>query len=163
MDGQVHRRARRHESLEEAGAQRPGPLGQVEGADKPVPDAHVAAAHLHLHRRLLVELAGSPAQGCGYEEHPQPVSAERVDGQAAPRQHPPQLVHAGELAHGVEASVEDAVPGLKVGQQPAQGLGGRPRLRGQVVRLGVPQLLPQPAQARRVLPDEQLDGEVAGV
>ena len=58
VDGQVHRSSRRHESLQEAGGQRPGPLAQVKGADQPVSDAHVAASYLHLDGRLLVELGG---------------------------------------------------------------------------------------------------------
>ena len=86
-----------------------------------------------------------------------------MDGQPGPREEAPQLVDAGQLADGVETPVEDAVAGLKVGEQPPQGLGGRLRLRGKVVRLGLLQLLPHPAQARRVLPDEKLGREVQGV
>ena len=84
-------------------------------------------------------------------------------GQTGPRQQAPQLVDAPELADGVEAPVEDAVPGLKVGEEPVKRLGGGPRLRGQVRGLGLFEVRPQPAQARRVLPDEQLEGEFAGV
>ena len=80
-----------------------------------------------------------------------------------PRQQAPQLVHAGELAHGVEAPVQDAVAGLKVCQEPLQGLAGSLRLRGEVAGLGLLQLLPHRSQAGRVLPDEQLHRKVQGV
>ena len=163
VDGQVHRRACGHEALEEAGGQGAGPLAQVEGADQAVSDAHLAAAHLHLHRRLLVHLGGRAAQGRGQHQHPQTPAAEGVDGQPGPRQQAAQLVEPPELAHGVEAPVEDAVAGFQVGQEPAKRLGRRPRLWGKVLRLGLPELLPQPAKARRVLTDEELHGEVAGV
>ena len=86
-----------------------------------------------------------------------------MDGQPAPGEQAPQVVDAGELAHGVEAPVEDAVPRLKVGEQTLEGFGGRLRLRGQVLRLGLLQLLPHPFQSRRVLPDEQLGRKVQGV
>ena len=86
-----------------------------------------------------------------------------MNGQAGPCQQTPQVVDAPELGHGVETPVEDAVAGLQVGEQQPEGLGRRLRLRGQVLRLGFLEALPQAAQARRVLPDEQLDGEVAGV
>ena len=84
-------------------------------------------------------------------------------GQTGSCQEAPQLVDAPELADGIEAPVEDAVPGLKVGEQPVKRLGGGLRLRGQVLRLSLFEVRPQSAQARRVLPDEQLEGEVAGV
>ena len=163
VDGQVHRRACGHEALEEAGGQGAGPLAQVEGADQAVSDAHLAAAHLHLHRRLLVHLGGGAAQGRGQHQHPQTPAAEGVDGQPGPRQQAAQLVKPPELAHGVETPVEYAVAGFQVGQEPAKRLGRRPRLWGKVLRLGLPELLPQPAKARRVLTDEELHGEVAGV
>ena len=118
MNGQVHRRARRHESLEEAGGQRAGPLAQVQGAHEAVSDAHIAAAYLHLDRRLLVELRGRAAEGCGRQEHAKLAAPERVDGQPGPRQQAAQLVGPLELAHGVEAPVEDAVAGLKLRQEP---------------------------------------------
>ena len=88
---------------------------------------------------------------------------QRVDGEPGPSQQAPQVVDAAELAHGVEAPVEDAVAGLKLGEQPLEGLGGRPRLGWKVGGLGILQLLPHPFQARRVLPDEELRGEVEGV
>ena len=166
VDGQVHRRACGHEALEaleEAGGQGAGPLAQVEGPHQAVSDAHLAAAHLHLHRRLLVDLGGGAAQGRGQHQHPQTPAAEGVDGQPGPRQQAAQLVKPPELAHGVEAPVEDAVAGFQVGQEPAKRLGRRHGLRRQVARLGFRELVPQPAQARRVLTDEELHGEVAGV
>ncbi len=86
-----------------------------------------------------------------------------MDGQPGPRQQAAQLVDAPELAHGVEAPVEDAVAGLQVGEQTTEGLSRRSGLRGKVLRLGLLQLLPHPSQTRRVLPDEQLGGEVQGV
>ena len=86
-----------------------------------------------------------------------------MDGQPGPGEQAAQVVDAGELAHGVEAPVEDAVPRLKVGEQSPERLGRRLRLRGQVGGLGLLQLLPHPSQARRVLPDEQLRREVQGV
>ncbi len=88
---------------------------------------------------------------------------QRVDGEPGPSQQAPQVVDAPELAHGVEAPVEDAVAGLQVGQQPLKGLGGGPRLRGQVRRLRPLKVVSQSSQAWRVLPDEQLGGEVEGV
>ena len=163
VDCQVHRRSGCHQPLEEAGGQRAGPLAQVEGARKAGADAHVAPAHLHLDGGVLVELCGGAAQGGRYEEHPKLAAPQGVDRQPAPGEQAPQVVDAGELAHGVEAPVEDAVPRLKVGEQTPQGLGGRLRLRGQVLRLGLLQLLPHPFQSRRVLPDEQLGREVQGV
>ena len=86
-----------------------------------------------------------------------------MDRQPGPRQQSVQLVDAREIAHGVEAPVEDAVAGLQLGEQPSERLGSRPRLRGQVFGLGLLQALSHPFQARRVLPDEQLRGEVEGV
>ena len=74
-----------------------------------------------------------------------------------------QLVGSLELAHGVEAPVEDAVAVFQIGEQPSERLGGSLRLRGQLDRLGLLELLPHPSEARRVLPDEQLRGEVEGV
>ena len=56
VDGKVHRRARRHQPLEETGGQRAGPLAQVEGAHEAPADADVAPAYLHLGGGLLVEL-----------------------------------------------------------------------------------------------------------
>ena len=163
VDGQVHRRSRRHEALKEAGGQRPGPLAQVERAYEGLAYAHIAAAYLHLDGGLLVELGWRSAQCGGRQEHPKLAAPERVDGQPGPRQQAAQLVDAGRLAHGVEAPVEDAVAGLKVGEQTPEGLRRRSGLRGKVLRLGLLQLLPHPSQARRVLPDEQLGGEVQGV
>ena len=163
VDGQVHRRARRHQPLEKAGGQRAGPLAQVKGADQPVSDAHVAAAYLHLDGRLLVELGGGAAQCGRHKKHPKLAAPEQVDGEPGPGQQAAKVVDAPELAHGVEAPVEDAVAGLKVGEQTLEGLGGRPRLRWKVLGLGLLQLLPHPFQAGRVLSDEQLGREVQGV
>ena len=163
VDGQVHRRSRRHEALEEAGGQRPGPLAQGKGADEALAYAQVAAAYLHFDGGLLVELGGRAAQGGGYEEHPQLSSSQGVDGQPGPRQQAPQLVDPLELAHGVEAPVEDAVAGFQLGQQPLQGLRGGLRLRGQALRLRLLEALTQPFQSRRVLSDEKLRREVQGV
>ena len=86
-----------------------------------------------------------------------------MDGQPGPRQQAAQLVGPLELAHGVEAPVEDAVAGLQVDEQSLEGLGGRFRLRGEVVRLRPPKVVSQAFQAWRVLPDEQLRREVEGV
>ena len=163
VDGQVHRRSRRHEALEEAGGQGPGPLAQVQRPDQPVSDAHLAPSQLHLGGGVLAGLDGGSAQGRGGQQHPKLAASQRVDGQPGPRQQAPQLVDARELGHGVEAPVEDAVAGLQVGEQPSQGLGRRFGLRGQLVRLRLPQRVPQPVQARRVLADEELHGEVQGV
>ena len=58
---------------------------------------------------------------------------------------------------------QDAVAGLKVGQQTLKGLGGGPRLRGQVGGLGLLQVLSQASQARRVLAHQKLCREVQGV
>ena len=163
VDGQIHRRSRRHQPLEEAGGEGAGPLAQVEGADQAVSDAHVAAAYLHLDGLLLVELGGGASQGGGHEKHPELAAPERVDGQPRPCQEPAQVVDAGRLAHGVEAPVEDAVPGLKVGEQTPKGLGCGPGLRWKVLRLRLLQLLPHWSEAGRVLSDEQLRREVQGV
>ena len=126
-------------------------------------DADVTSANRHLGGTLLVELCGGSAKGGGHQEHSKLAALQGVDGQPGPRQQAPQVVDAAELAHGVEAPVEDAVAGLKVGQQTTEGLGRRPRLRGKVARLGLPELLPHPCQPWRVLPDEKLGREVQGV
>ena len=163
VDGQVHRRARRHQPLEESGGQGPGPLAQVEGACHMRADADVAPAYLHLDGLLLVELGGRAAQGGGDQQHLELSPPQRVDGQPGPGEQAPQVVDAGELAHGVEAPVEDAVPRLQVGEQAPEGLRRRPRLRGKVGGLGLTEVFSQASQAGRVLPDEQLGREVQGV
>ena len=86
-----------------------------------------------------------------------------MDGQPGPCKQAAKIVDARELAHGVEAPVEDAVAGLQLGQETLKGLGGGPGLRGQVLRLGLLEVLSQAFKARRVLSDEQLGGEVQGV
>ena len=63
VDGQVHRRSRRHQPLEEAGGQRTGPLAQVKGAHENPADAQVAAVDPDLDGRLLVELGRGAPQG----------------------------------------------------------------------------------------------------
>ncbi len=83
-----------------------------------------------------------------------------MHGQPGPRQQAAQLVHALELAHGAEAPVQDAVAGFQISEQALQGLGRRPRLRGQVAGLGLLELLPQALEARRVLSHQQLRWEV---
>ena len=118
---------------------------------------------LDLDGGLLVELGGRAAEGCGHQEHAELPALQQVDGKSRPCKQSAKIVDAGRLAHGVEAPVEDAVAGLKVGEQTPEGLGGRSGLRGKVLRLGLPELLPHPFQARRVLPDEQLGREVQGV
>ena len=120
VDGQVHRRARRHQPLQEAGGQRPGPLAQVEGADHAVSDAHVAPVDLDLDLPVLVHVGRRAAQGGRYEKHPKLAASQRMDGQTGPCEQAAQVVDPGELADGVEAPVEDAVAGLKVGEQPPQ-------------------------------------------
>ena len=135
----------------------------MKGADQPVSDAHLAASYLHLDGTLLVELGGGASQGGGHQEHAELAASEVVDGEPGPRQQAAQVVDAPGLAHGVEAPVEDAVAGLKVGEQTLEGLGGRPRLRGQVLGLGLPKVVSKASQAGRVLPDEQLGGEVEGI
>ena len=74
-----------------------------------------------------------------------------MDGEPGPCQQAPQVVDAPELAHGVEASVEDAVAGLQVGEQSLEGLGGRFRLRGECCRMsscaGKSRVLSAPAKA----------------
>ena len=122
-----------------------------------------APVDLDLDGRLLVELGGGAAQGGRHEKHPQLPPAHGMDGEPCPRQHSPQVVHAGELAHGVEAPVEDAVARLKVAEQPPERLRCGPGLRGQIVGLRLSQRLPHSLQPRRVLPDEKLHGEVEGV
>ena len=112
---------------------------------------------------ILVEVRGGASESCGDKEHPQLPAPQRMHRQPGPRQQPAKVVDAPELAHGVEAPVEDAVSVLQLGEQALQGLGRRPRLRRQVGRPGFSELLPHPVQARRVLPDEQLRGEVEGV
>ena len=107
--------------------------------------------------------AGGAPQGCCHQEHAKLAASQRVHGQPRPCQQALQVVDAGELAHGVEAPVEDAVAGLKVGEQSLKGLAGGPGLWGKVVRLGLPEVLSQAFQARRVLSDEQLRREVEGV
>ena len=163
VDRQVHRRSGGHQSLQEAGGQRPGPLAEVERADEAVSDTHVAAVDLDFYGRLLGELGRRTAECRRYEEHSQLSAPQGVDRQSGPRQQSVKLVDARELAHGVEAPVEDAVAGLKVGEQPSKRLGSRLRLWWQVFGLGPLQALPHPVQARRVLPDEELRGEVEGV
>ena len=86
-----------------------------------------------------------------------------MHGQPGPRQQAAQLVNPPELADGVEAPVQDAVALFQIGQQASEGLGRRLRLRGQAVRLGLLQVLPQALQAGRVLADEKLRREVQGV
>ena len=66
------------------GDEGPGPLAQVERPHKAVSDPHLAAAHLHVHRRLLVKVSRRAAEGGGHEEHPQAAAAEGVDGQPGP-------------------------------------------------------------------------------
>ena len=163
VDGQVHRRARRHQPLEEAWGQRAGPAAQVQGANQAVSDAHLAASYLHLNGLVPVELGGGAAESGRREEHPKLAASQVVDGQPRPCQQPAQVVDAPEFAHGVEAPVEDAVAGLKVGEQAAERLAGGLRLRGKVVGLGLLQLLSHPCQTWRVLSDEQLRREVQGV
>ena len=58
VDGQVHRRARRHQPLEEAGGQRAGPAAQVQGTSELVAHANFTPVDLDLDGRLLVELGG---------------------------------------------------------------------------------------------------------
>ena len=135
----------------------------MEGADQAPADAHLAAFDLHLDGGLLVELGRGAAEGRRYEHHPKLPSFQWVDGEAGPRQQAPQVVDAPGLAHGVEAPVEDAVAGLKLGEQTPEGLGGGPRLRWKVGGLGLLQLLPHPFQAGRMLSYEQLRREVQGV
>ena len=163
VDGQVHRCSGGHQPLEEAGSKGPGPLAQVEGAHEGPAYAHGAAANRHLGGTLLVELCGGSAQGGCYEKHAELPPLEPVDRQPGPSQQAPQVVDAPELAHGVEAPVEDAVAGLKVSEQTPEGLGGGPRLRGQVRRLRPLKVVSQSSQAGRVLPYEQLRREVQGV
>ena len=163
VDGQVHRRSRRHEALQKAGGQGPGPLAQVQRANEAPPDAHVAPVDLHRHGRLFVKLGGGAAEGGGHQEHPKLAAPERVDRESGPRQQPAQLVGPLELADGVEAPVQDAVAGLQVREQSPKGLRGRLRLRGQALRLGLLQVLPEAFQARRVLAHQQLRREVQGV
>ena len=69
-----------------------------------------------------------------------------------------------ELAHGVEAPVEDAVAGVSRSVKSAQGTRRPPSSAG-AGRSGWAslQLLPHPCPTRRVLPDEQLRREVQGV
>ena len=119
----------------------------MQGADEAPADAHVAPVDLDLDGGLLVELGGGAAQGGRHEHHPKLAAPERVYGEPGPSQQAPQVVDAPKLAHGVEAPVEDAVAGLQVGQETPKGLGGGPRLRGKVVRLGLLEVLPQPFQA----------------
>ena len=163
VDGDVHRRARRHQPLQEAGGQGAGPLAQVQRAHEAVSDAHRAPVDFDLNGSALVERGRRAAEGGRYQEHPQLAAAQGLDGQPGPCQQPTQVIDAPEFADRVEAPVENAVAGLQVGEQPPKRFGRRSGLRGQVLRLGLPELLPHPFQARRVLPDEQLRREVEGV
>ena len=74
-----------------------------------------------------------------------------------------QLVGPLEGAYGVEAPVQDAVAGLKLGEQPLQRIRRLSRLLGQVRRLRRKQLPAEPFQAGRVLAHQELHLEVAGV
>ena len=114
---------------------------------------------------VLVELGWRSAQGGwtpGTCRSWPPL--ERVDGQTGPCQQAAQVVDARELAHGVEAAVEDAVAVLQVGQADAGGTRRRPSSAGEGPSVGPPEASsPHPFEPRRVLPDEQLGGEVQGV
>ena len=79
--------------------------------------------------------AGEPPRAAATRNMQKLPPLEPVDGQTGPCQQAAQIVDARELAHGVEAAVEDAVAGLKLGEQPPEGLGRRLRLRWQVLRL----------------------------
>ena len=57
------------------------------------------------------------AEGRRYEHHPKLAASQEMDGETGPREKPAKIVDAAELAHGVEAPVEDAVAGLKVGEE----------------------------------------------
>ena len=103
--------------LQEAGGQGAGPFTEVEGADDVVANTEVTSAHFYRHLCLLVHVGGGPTEERRHEEHAELAALQWVDGQSGPGQQPAQLVDASELADGVEAPVEDAVPRLKVGQQ----------------------------------------------
>ena len=170
VDGKVHRRSRRHQTLQEAWGQGPGPLAQVKGASevcaRPLPrqaDAHLAASYLHLGGTLLVVLGWGAAEGGCYEKHAELPALQPVDGQPRSREQAAKIVDAGDLAHRVEAPVEDAVAVLKVGEQTPKGLGGGPRLRGKVGWLCLLEVLSQAFQTRQVLAHEELRREVQGV
>ena len=101
MDRQVHRRSRRHEALEEAGGQRPGPAAQVQGADEASPRrASPCRLDLDLYGCLvLVYLGRRASQGGGHEKHPKLAASQGVDGEPGPRQQAPQLVDSRANSH----------------------------------------------------------------
>ena len=137
VDGDVHRRARRHQPLQEAGGQGAGPLAQVQRAHEAVSDAHRAPVDFDLNGSALVEGGRRAAEDGRYQEHPQLAAAQGLDGQPGPCQQPAQVIDAPEFADRVEAPVENAVAGLQVGEQPPKRFGRRSGLRGQVLRLGL--------------------------
>ena len=163
MEREVHGHARRHQPLEEAGGERARPPPEVQGAREVVPEPQVAAVYLHLDGLRLVPLGGGPAQGRGQQQAPQGAALQRVDGESRPREQGVKLLRAVDLAAGVEAPVEDALAPFEVSEKDLEGVGRLARLRGQALRLGLAQLVPHPGEVGRVLPDEELDGEVEGV
>ena len=163
VEGEVHRRARRQQRLQEAWRQGARPLAQVQRAREVAPHRDLVAVELDLDGGLFVELPGRAAEGGGEHEHPQLAAGEGMDGEAGAHEQGAQLVHALVLADGVEAAVEDALAPLQLAQQPPQRLGRRLRPRGQVLRLCGLEVVAQLAEAGRVLAHEQLQGEVAGV
>ena len=163
VEREVHGHARRHQPLEEAGGERARPPPQVKRAREVVPEPQVAAVDLDLDRLLLVPLGGRAAQGGSEQQAAQGAALQRVDGEARPCEKRVKLLRMVDLAGGIEAPVEDALAPFEVSEKDLQGVGGLPCLRGQALRLGLAQLVPHPGEVGRVLPDEQLDGEVEGV
>ena len=126
-------------------------------------DADVAAVDFNFQLGVLVPVHRRAAQGRGQEQEPQGFSVQGKHPEARPGQQAAQLVHPAVLADGVEAPVQDSLAALQSRQQPAQGLGGGFRLVGEVLGLGLGQILPQGCQYRRVLAHQQLHREVQGV
>ena len=106
---------------------------------------------------------GEPAEGAGEHEHPQRAASQQVRGEPGAHEQGAQLVHALVLADRVEAAVEDALAGLQLAEQPPERLRRLPRARGQVRWLRGFEVVPELAEAGRMLADEQLQREVAGV
>ena len=80
--------------------------------------ADVAPVDLHLDLGHLVHLLGGTSQGRGQQKHPERAPREGMHRQPRLGQERPQLIGPPVLADGVEAAVQDAVAGLKLGQQP---------------------------------------------
>ena len=159
----IHRRAGRHQLLQEPGRERARPLNQVQSAGEAISEPNVALVEHHLNRLRLVALGRRAAQGRSNHEALQGLALKRVDAEAGAGQQAAKFRRVLLLADRVEAAVQDALARLQLGQEPALGLGGRPGLLGQVAGLGLLQLAPHAPELRRMLADQQLQRKIAGV